>query len=245
MRLNLRFSLIRGGLTSTLLLCAIATTDNLASMLAQAQQSPTIPDIATLQRKAQAGNAEAQWQLAGAYFAGNGVAKNPKQGVLWLRKSADQDYAWAEKTLGVMYQQGEQTISKNPREAALWFRKAARQQNKPAQTKLSEMLAAGVISKEEANWLAPEPSTKIKTATSGKTAAPLRAATSTTATSKPFSLDEVEKGLQGGITCKRLSALVDKFKVNFSLTTDLRERLGKAGADDNLLTTISASRRSL
>jgi hypothetical protein len=58
---------------------------------------------------------------------------------------------------------------------------------------------------------------------------------------KPFSLLEVEKGLQGGITCKRLAVLVEKFKVDFSLNDTLRQRLNKDGADDILLATISAS----
>jgi len=33
--------------------------------------------------------------------------------------------------------------------------------------------------------------------------------------------------------------------VDFSLNADLRQRLGKEGADDALLATISASKRSL
>ena len=94
------------------------------------------------------------------------------------------------------------------------------------------MLQEGLISKQEANWKAPEPPTKP--AEQGIVA---RAKNS-----KPFSLLEVEKGLQGGITCKRLATLVDKFKVDFSLSADLRQRLGKDGADDNLLATISASK---
>jgi hypothetical protein len=211
--MNLRLSLVR-----VVLLCAIASV----LLPAQAQ------DTATLQRKAQAGNAEAQYQLAGAYFSGEGVARDPKQGLVWLRKSAGQGYVWAEKALGVMYLKGEQTVSQNPHEAAVWFRKAARQQNKPAQASLAQMLADGVVSKQEANWRAPDQVVEVKTATS-----------------KPFSLGEVEKGLQGGITCKRLAALVDKFKVDFALTTDMRQRLGKEGADDNLLTIISVSKRSL
>lgn len=184
-------------------------------------------DIASTQRKAQAGNAEAQYNLAGAYFNGEGVARDPRQGLVWLRKSAEQGYVWAEKALGVMYEKGEQNLSQNPHEAALWFRKAARQQNRPAQDRLSQMLANGVISREEANWRTPEPGSKVKTASS-----------------KAFSLDEIEKGLQGGITCKRLAALVDKFKVDFAMTAGVRQRLEKAGADENLLVTISVSKQS-
>jgi TPR repeat protein len=199
-----------------------------ASALVQAQ------DIASMQRQAKAGNAEAEYELARAYYTGTGVAKDSKLGLEWLRKSAGQGHAGAEFALAVMYLKGEQSVSQNPHEAALWFRKAARQQNKPAQASLSQMLADGLISKQEANWGAAEPGTKVKTA-----------ASTATSTSKAFSLGEVEKGLQGGITCKRLAALVDKFKVDFTLTADIRQRLDKDGADDKLLTTISVSRRPL
>jgi hypothetical protein len=97
------------------------------------------------------------------------------------------------------------------------------------------MLRTGSISRQEANWKSPEPVIKPpEPVIEAKSAKP-----------KAFSLLEVEKGLQGGITCKRLAVLVDKFKVDFSLNDALRERLNKDGADDNLLATISASRRPL
>jgi TPR repeat protein len=206
------------------LVCAIAACGHFVPTQAEAQ------DFAKTLRKAQAGNAKAQYELAGDYYSGTGVGKDPQQGLLWLKKSASQGYDWAEKALGVMYQDGYPTtgIPKNPHQAALWFRKAARQQNAPAQTRLAQMLAAGLISKQEANWRAPDQVVDAKTAAS-----------------KAFSLAEVEKGLSGGITCKRLATLIDKFKVDFTLTADLRQRLSSAGADDTLLTVISASRRSL
>jgi TPR repeat protein len=211
-------------LLRVILACAIVACGHLAATRAEAQ------DFANTLRKAQAGNAKAQYELAGDYYTGTGVAKDPQQGLLWLKKSASQGYDWAEKALGVMYQDGYPTtgIPKNPHEAALWFRKAARQQNAPAQTRLAQMLAAGLISKQEANWRAPDQVVEAKPASS-----------------KAFSLAEVEKGLSGGMTCKRLATLIDKFKVDFTLTADLRQRLSTEGADDNLLTVISASRRSL
>jgi hypothetical protein len=187
-------------------------------------------DFAKTLHQAHAGNAKAQYELAGDYYSGTGVAKDPKQGLLWLKKSAGQGYDWAEKALGVMYRDGDPKtgLPKNPHEAAAWFRKAARQENKLAQTSLDQMLATGLISKQEANWHTPDPVVAVK--------AP---------TPRPFSLIELEKGLSGGITCKRLAALIDKFKVDFILTTALRTRLTGEGANDDLLTVISASRRSL
>jgi TPR repeat protein len=215
--MNLRFYVVRLALAGTIVAGGL-----LGSVPVRAQ------DIGSIQRRAEAGNAEAQYELAKAYYTGAGVAKNSKQGLEWLRKSASQGHAGAEFALAVMYQKGEQSVAQNPHEAALWFRKAARQQNKSAQTNLSQMLAEGVISQQEANWREPQPTVKA-------------------ATGKPnaFSLADVEKGLQGGITCKRLAALVGKFKVDFTLTANVRQRLDKEGANDELLTAISVSKRSL
>ena len=215
---------LRPFLVGLILGCAIAACGPLGPVHAVAQ------DFASTLRKAQAGDAKAQFDLASLYYSGKDVAKDPKQGLLWLRKSADQGYAWAEKALGVMYRVGgpETGVPKNPHEASVWFRKAARQQNAPAQTALKEMLAEGLISKQEANWRVPDQVVPVKTPAS-----------------RAFSLAEVEKGLSGGITCKRLAALIEEFKVDFKLTDNLRERLGGEGADDNLLTVISASKQSL
>jgi TPR repeat protein len=229
-------------------------------------------NIASLQKQAKEGNADAQYELAKAYLSGTGVPKDskqgvdwlrkaanlgnpaaelalaimyrdgreqnipkdPKQGLVWLWKSAGQNYAPAEYNLATLYRRGDKEtgVLRKPHDAATWFRKAARQQGLNSQTSLQEMLQEGLISKQEANWKAPEPLPKpAEQVIAARTENP-----------KPFSLLEVEKGLQGGITCKRLATLVDKFKVDFSLSVDLRQRLGKDGADDNLLATISASK---
>lgn len=194
-------------------------------------------NLATIRQKAEAGDAIAQYDLARAYIAGTGVAKDPKQGLAWLRKSAGQGYFGAEYALAFMYQSGYQngteSVPKNQHEAANWFRKAARQQNKASQDRLSEMLAQGLISAEEANWRAAEPTASGPSKETRKSKA------------FPFSLVEVETGLTGGITSKRMTTLVQKFGVDFKLSTVIRKRLAEEGADDNLLQTISASKRLL
>jgi TPR repeat protein len=262
---------LRHPLMNVVLICAVAAA--LTFPLASAQTQ----DFAALHKQAKEGNAEAQYELAKDYYTGTGVPKDSKQGLEWLRKSADQGHPGAEFALAVLYRKGELKdpkqglvwlqksaahnnaaaeyelgclfrdgeggVSKNPHEAAAWLRKAARQKNEPAQNGLEQMLKKGTISRQEANWRAPdlvakntEPVIQAKSEPKPDTK---------TENSKPFSLLEVEKGLQGGITCKRLATLVDKFKVDFSLNDDVRQRLSKAGADDNLLATISASRRQL
>src|SRR5215469_14590961 len=110
------------------------------------------PDLASIRQRAEKGSSEAQYQLAWHYY----VAEDPKQGLTWLRKSAAQGYAAAEHALGVLFQEGDQSVSQNPHEAALWFRKAARQKDTDAQKRLSAMLRDGLISDKEAKWGAPE-----------------------------------------------------------------------------------------
>lgn len=209
-----------------------------ASVAAQDQ------DFASVQGKAQAGNAIAQFDLAKDYIGGTGVARDPVQGLAWLRKSADQGYFGAEYALAYMYLNGAEKLPKDEHEAAKWFRKAAKQQNKASQDKLAAMLAQRLISSEEADWRATEttaaqtpPQTLPRTLPSPAKDAKGKAA--------PFSLGEVETGLSGGITSKRMTTLVQKFGVDFRLNAAARKRLANQGADDSLLTTISASKRSL
>jgi TPR repeat protein len=250
-----------------ILFCAIAGWVAAASI-------PQEPNIAALHKQAKEGNAEAQFELAKAYLSGTGVAKDskqgvewlrkaaaldhpgaelalailymnggaqyvpkdPKQGLEWLRKSAAQDYGPAEFNLGTLYRRGDEAtgIPKKPHQAANWFRKAARQQGANSQTSLQEMLQERLISKQEANWKASEPASQP----------PEPVVQAKAEKSKAFSLAEIEKGLQGGITCKRMATLVDTYKVDFTLTAATRDRLSKEGADENLLTTISASKHS-
>ena len=203
----------------TAAVCAIA----LASASAQNQ------DIAVTRHKAEAGDPIAQFDLARAYIYGEqGVTVDPKQGLLWLRKSTDQGYFGAEYAMGRIYQTGAEGLPKDQHEAAKWFVKAARHQNKASQDRLAEMLAQGLISAREANWRVPEPR---KEAVNDKPA--------------PFSVAEVETGLKGWITTRRMATLVQQFGVDFKLSDITRKRLADAGADPDLLQIISAAKRPL
>ena len=59
-----------------------------------------------LRAEAERGNPQAQYTLGGAYYNGNGVARNAAQGAQWLLKAAEGGYAPAQCDLGVMYQKG-------------------------------------------------------------------------------------------------------------------------------------------
>lgn len=203
-------------------------------ILAAALVSAQTADFDALRRKAESGDAKAQFDLAAAYSEGNGVAKDSAKGMDWLRRSALQGYAGAQVVLGYMYQKGI-NIEKDPSEAAKWYKKAANQSNKDpkhaqtAQNHLSEMLAQGLISANEADWSNQAPNKKSKQA---KVTGP-----------PPFSLAELETGLTGGITTKRMATLVSTYGVDFALSTNSRKRLTDDGADDNLLAIIASSKR--
>ena len=201
-------------------------------VLAAAHVSAQAVDIDAIRRKAEAGDAKAQFDLAEAYSEGNGVAKNSTQGMEWLKRSALQGFAGAQVVLGYMYQKGINT-EKDPSEAAKWYRKAAKQGDKDlkhaqtAQNHLSEMLAQGLISAKEAEWHTSEANTPKQPPTR----------------KPPFSLTEVEAGLSGGITTKRMATLVSTYGVDFTLTASARKRLTTDGADDNLLAAINSAKR--
>jgi Sel1 repeat-containing protein len=224
---------VRTFLDMRLLLKFVVTSTLL--VLVTALVSAQTAEFDALRRKAEAGDSKSQFDLAEAYSEGKGVAKDSAQGMDWLKKSAVQGYAGAQVVLGYMYQKGINT-EKDPSEAAKWYRKAAKQSDKDlkhaqtAQTHLSEMLSEGSISAKEADWHASETATVI--AKQPKTNKP-----------PPFSLGEVETGLTGGITSKRMATLVSTYGVDFSLSASTRKRLTDKGADDGLLTTIASSKR--
>ena len=181
------------------------------------------PNITALQRSAEAGDAKAQFDLADTYFEGNGVPKDPHEAAKWYRKAARQS-------------------DKDPKHA------------QKAQSDLGVMAAQGTISIDEADWQAPEPgseptqqakapqgkSTDGKT-TNGKTSD--GKITPAKSKASPFSLAEVETGLTGGITPKRMTTLVGQYGVDFSLNASAKQRLTSEGADDGLLQTIASSKR--
>jgi Sel1 repeat len=196
-------------------------------------------DFDTLRRKAEAGDAKAQFDLAETYSVGNGVAKDSAKGMEWLKRSALQGFVGAQVVLGVMYQNGI-NIEKDPSEAAKWYKKAAKQADKDpkhaqtAQNHLSEMLAQGLISAWEADWHQDEPPA-VTPAINPKRTKPSQP--------PPFSIGEVETGLTGGITTKRMATLVSTYGVDFTLNASSRKRLSDKGADDSLLTAIASAKR--
>ena len=93
-------------------------------------------------KKAEQGNADAQYNLGFMYGTGKGIPQDYKQAVHWYTKSAEQGYADAQNNLGFMYGTGK-GVPQDNKQALYWFTKAAEQGNVDAQGNLGGMYCAG------------------------------------------------------------------------------------------------------
>jgi len=80
--------------------------------------------------KANAGDAESQYQLARLFFDANGVDQSDKKGEFWLRKAAEQGHVQAQADMGGMYATG-LIVRMNVVEADKWFILASMQGHGP------------------------------------------------------------------------------------------------------------------
>ena len=93
-------------------------------------------------KKAERGNADAQYNLGVMYAKGDGVPQDNQKAVKWFRLSVDQGNADAQFNLGVMYDKG-QGVSQDLKEAVRWYRLAAEQVRAKAQYNLGVMYVKG------------------------------------------------------------------------------------------------------
>jgi uncharacterized protein len=83
-------------------------------------------EISELRKRADSGDAVAQFELGKAYESGNGVPQSTDEAAIWYRKAAEQGNPKAESKLGFLYWSGD-GVEKDKAEAVQWYRKAARQ----------------------------------------------------------------------------------------------------------------------
>jgi uncharacterized protein len=95
-----------------------------------------------LREEAEQGNAQAQYHLAGAYYNGTGVTRNPVEGANWLLKAAEQGYIQAQCDLGVMYHKGN-GVAQSYQDTLKWYRLAAEKGDALAQHNLGSLNAKG------------------------------------------------------------------------------------------------------
>ena len=120
----------------------IAFIRTLMIVLAVAVCTVAADDLQTLRKKAEAGDADAQYFLGLAYAAGRSVPEDNAKAVKWYRKAAEQGNASAQCTLGLMYDIGED-VPEDDAEAVKWYRKAAEQGYALAQYRLGVKYAEG------------------------------------------------------------------------------------------------------
>ncbi len=102
----------------------------------------TLESFETIEAKAKAGDANAQFELGAMYHDGQGVEKSFPKAKEWFEKSAKQNDPRAQFNLGVMYYTGE-SVKQDYKKAQEWFEKAAVQGNTRAQFNLGVMFYRG------------------------------------------------------------------------------------------------------
>ena len=100
------------------------------------------PEIDALRVRAEAGDAEALYNLGLMYAIGRGVPQDDAEAARWYRLAADQGYASAQHHLGTMYDTGT-TVPQDYAEAVRWYRLAADQGDATAQLSLGDRYANG------------------------------------------------------------------------------------------------------
>ena len=91
-----------------------------------------------LQRLADQGDAQAQFELGFRYAHGYGVSRDDQEAAKWYRQAADQGDGDAQHALGVMYDEG-QGVPKDYVLAHMWLNLAAAKGGKDA-VKLRDLL---------------------------------------------------------------------------------------------------------
>jgi TPR repeat protein len=100
-------------------------------------------DFEDTKRKAEAGDAQAQFDLGRMLYSGqNGAPKDLTEAIKWVKKAAEQGHAVAQHILGAAYYHGD-GVKKNDAEAAKWYRKAAEQGEMDAQWVLAKLYLEG------------------------------------------------------------------------------------------------------
>ena len=123
--------------------CAAAFTIAISSALLSLTGCAEVePSHDALRAEADAGDAEAQFNLAVSYSNGEDVPHNDQEAARWYRLAAEQGHAEAQFALGLSYQRGA-GIPEDEQEAARWFRMAAEQKHAEAQHSLGSAYLRG------------------------------------------------------------------------------------------------------
>lgn len=122
----------------------VGCSENVSPPLAAQDAVKQAPEqeFAETQKKATAGDAQAQLNLGMMYRDGVGVLKDTAKAAEWYQKAAAQGEAQAQYHLGVRYGLGD-GLPKDAAKAAEWYQKAAAQGEARAQNNLGSMYDRG------------------------------------------------------------------------------------------------------
>ena len=112
---------------------------------ALSQENPKIspPDLQTLRQAAEAGDSQAQTELAHTYLTGRGIEKDYGEAIKWYRRAADLTNATAQLQLGLLYLRGDK-VQRDYISALEWLKKAASLDVKQAQYLVSRIYKHGL-----------------------------------------------------------------------------------------------------
>lgn len=101
--------------------------------------------VSFLQRAAEAGSPEAQFELAKLYERGTGVFVDHVRALKLYEQAADQDFADAINDLGFLHYQGGLGLTANPQKALTFFERAADLRHPQAQFNFAALIDDGLI----------------------------------------------------------------------------------------------------
>jgi len=126
-----------------------ATTALLLIVLTIGACQPTDPQEQSIEETkelAEQGDPDAQYQLARAYWNGEGILKNDKQATHWHKKAAEQGHPEAQYSLGFAYRYGI-GVHEDLKQTIYWWKQAAEQGHDGTQ------FALGILYYHEQDWI--------------------------------------------------------------------------------------------
>lgn len=111
--------------------------------LVQFGSKDKVVEMEVYRKYAERGNAGARYDLGYCYILGDGVEKNPAEGLRWWKLSALQGDREAQHSLAIRLFEGDDGIPRDTDSALLWYEKAAEQGVVEAQFTLGDLYCDG------------------------------------------------------------------------------------------------------
>ena len=87
-------------------------------------QKPAQTRLRSLTKRAENGNAEAQYNLGLMMVIGEGIEKDLKKGIWWMEQAAANGYELSAHVLSIIYREGMYGVKPSRTKAAAWNKKA-------------------------------------------------------------------------------------------------------------------------